>query len=479
MTNADAIGSTWVDVYNNARGVLSNFFEDSLGKWSGFADSILDIVGGLGDSIGGVFGGIFDGISGLLGGNSSGGGGGLLSIAGDLFGDIFGGNTSSQGPVDPSSLSGIFSPTGLIGGLGERITSIFGGDGFIGGLFSEGGFFGSGGVLSNIGSFAPQIAAVTAAIFGLREIIGGLSGARSPQELCEDQLREVDQATREGRNEQVQLGQTAGVGISFLGGFDENSTFFGIDRAQEDLQRIGDVLVERFGFNQALALRDGVIRLEDFTRDFSENNERIVAEVQAATAEVELSLTDIERNTLSSIGGALVEVDRLFDSTQDSAESTADRLANAYAQAFDTTIEAGREWVRSTGIDADRIATLFNATSAEVTEALFGVTRNGMQAFEDLGAIGADQAAFIADSFMTNINGLNGILNTVDLGTATGNIVIPQTPAVNTAPANNPNVTPIAPAQQQAASSEDVNRLSRSVEALVPLVELSAAATIS
>lgn len=281
----------------------------------------------------------------------------------------------------------------------------------------------AGTVAAGTGSgFASTLAAAAPYLLAAAVLIGALSGnSRSPQELGEDQLQAVSDATEAGRNTQVALGQAAGTSVSYLGAFDENSTFFGVDLLKDQLQEVGNVLQERFGFNQALALKDGIIRLEDFTRNFSENNDTIVSEVKAAIVEVELSITDLERTTIASLGSTLVEVDRLFDSTAGSGETTAERISNAYAMAFDTTSEAGNEWLLSTQLSADRIAEIFNESSAEVTEALFGVTENGAVAFQQLADGAARQAGAINQSF----GGIGGQL-TIPTGSAQGIRVSPE-----------------------------------------------------
>lgn len=252
------------------------------------------------------------------------------------------------------------------------------------------------------------------------------SGARTPQELGEDQLRAVDESTKAGRNEQVQLGNAGSTALSFLGGFDENSTFFGVDLAKAQLQQVGDVL-KRFGFEQALALKDGIIRLEDFDRDFSSNNERIVAEVKAAIIEVELSVTELERTTLGSLGGTLVEVNRLFNEAAGNGKTTSENLAQAWATAYDSNIEAGQAWVESTGIDAERIGLIFSTTGDKVTEAMFGVSADSQAAFEaTFDALGQGftgltsraqlEARGLIGTYTNELSNLEGYLRGINLG---------------------------------------------------------------
>tara|TARA_R110002096_G_scaffold327284_7_gene521316 strand:+ start:15004 stop:18582 length:3579 start_codon:yes stop_codon:yes gene_type:complete len=307
--------------------------------------------------------------------------GGIFDTLKGLFG---GGNTSDVGPVQPT--------TGMLGTVGTSIAK--GASAAWGGVTKAASFLKTG-AMKLIGSIPVwgQALLGAAAVYAL---LG--SGARSPQQLGEDQLAAVDQATKEGRNTQVGLGQAGSTAVSFLGGFDENSIFFGVDLAKEQLQKVGDVFKQMTGANQALALKDGVIRIEDFNRKFSENNDTIVAQLKASIIQVELGITNSEKSIISSIDGNLVELDRLFDASAGNGETAAERLAAAYSQATDSNIQAGQDWVNSSGIDADRIAQIFGDSSAEVTAALFGVSMAGQDAFEQLANGANNQIDSIASS---------------------------------------------------------------------------------
>lgn len=360
--------------------------------------------------------------SNLFGGDKDGAGGGFIDSIKSLFGG--GGSGESATGFDFSSVSKIFSSGG---GIGK--------------LFAKGGIFGKGGSIatsfSNLAAIAGPVAAAIASIAIGRKLteditgntgrllgtVGGVAGgllakaleglgiignARTKQELAEDQLGAVNQAISEGRTKQVDLGQVNGVSVGFRGGFDENSTFFDIGGSPEIQEKVAQMLVANFGFDQARVVEDGILRLEDFSREYSQNNEQIVSEVKASIASVSLSITDLEKNTLSSLDGTLVQLDRLFDESANTGESAADRLAKAYSLAFDTTIQAGSDWVKSTGIDAERIKEIFDNTSGDVTESLFDVSEAGKSAFSDLAKSAQMQSKLIGDSFRTNIqNSIN------------------------------------------------------------------------
>ena len=199
-------------------------------------------------------------------------------------------------------------------------------------------------------------------------------GGRSRQELAEDQLAEVNQAVSEGRTEVVDLGQTAGVDLAFRGGFDENSTFFDVGGTRDLQEQVAQILVDRFGFDQARVVEDGVIRLEDFSREFSDSHETIVSEIQASIVDVQIGFSEAERSIISSLGSALGEIDSFVDASSGTALSATQVITQAYSQAFDSTLEEAQLWLSQSGIDADRYVEIFGSASGEVLNQLVGVS---------------------------------------------------------------------------------------------------------
>ena len=354
-------------------------------------------------------GGLFDGLGDLFGGGQSsgtgqGGGGSILSSIGSLFG----GNTSSAGPVQPGSVAGLFGPTGTIGSL-----------------FAQGGFFGSGGTVATtfsqlagslgpaLSAAAPVLAVIANAAIGraiadgtgktgrLLGTVGGIGGgiyarildglgiignARTPQQLGEDQLAEVDRATRAGLNTQVQLGNAGSTSLSSLGGVDDNSYFFGVDLAREQLQQVGDAFRELTGANQALALRDGILRIEDFNRGFSSNHELIIDQLKASIVKVELSFGDAEKSIVSSLGGSITEFDRLVDSTANSTLTASERIIGAYSRTYDASIAESQKWLDNSGISAERYVEIFSNASDRVLTELVGVTDQATNSALEIGS---------------------------------------------------------------------------------------------
>jgi len=411
---------------NKLKDIFKNLFSGGEGASSGgFLDSIKDVFGGGSDS----------GVSGI-------------------FKSLFGGTTSEVGPTQPGAISGLFASGGLFSSTGK-----------IGGLFAKGGLFGSGGsIAEGFASLTELINPYTAAIAAVIAIGGPLiskifkSGARSPQQLGLDQLQEVSDRVSRGEITQTREGFAGDTAVSALGAFDKNSIFFGVDLARDKLQEVGEVFKQMTGAKQARALKDGIIRIEDFNTDVIANQGTIIAQLKASIIQVELGITDSEKSIISSIGGSLVELDKLFDASAGNGETAAERLAAAYSEATNSNIQAGQDWVTSSGIDADRIAQIFDTTSGSVTAALFGITDVGVNAF--------NQMTQGAEMFSTNILGLNGILNTVDLGVAQGQINIPNISSrvSNTVPANSSNNRVNQPPSQ---NGKDIASLTNQVSRLV------------
>lgn len=171
--------------------------------------------------------------------------------------------------------------------------------------------------------------------------------------------------------------------------------FFGVDLAREQLQQVGDAFRELTGANQALALRDGIIRIEDFNRDFSSNNELIVDQLKASIIKVELAFGDAEKSIVASLGGSITEFDRLIDSTAESTLTATERVIGAYSRASNISIQEAQSRFESSGIAAERYLEIFGSASGRVLTELVGVTDQigaslgeGFQGFE-VGALGS------------------------------------------------------------------------------------------
>lgn len=479
------IGDGFKDLGKNLISLAKDIVADLIATFASNAlkNVFSNLFGGGGQGGGGGFD-----ISSIFGGGSGQSGtGGIGGIIKTLFG---GGNTSSAGPVAPTS--GIFS----------KIGSLFSPSGGIGKLFADGGFFGSGGGLSSFAAVAGPIAAAIASIaigrklteditgntgkllgnLGLAgglfakglESLGLIGNARTKQELAEDQLSAVNQAISEGRTERVDLGQVNGVSVGFRGGFDENSTFFDIGGSPEIQKRVADLLVANFGFDQARVVEDGVLRLEDFSREFSSNNDRIVSEVKASIAEVSLSLEATEKQSLKSLGGTLVEFDRLFDATEGSAKSVSERVIDSFSTAFNVTTDEAKSAVDELGISADRIAELFGSASGEVIEALFGVSQAG-----------SDVAGSLANDFRLAANdavlSFSDIESSIDRASVAASRLSDQSAKARAAAQVSQSTSQSSQRSRQQASPqsesnvEQLKRVADSLELVIPFVRNQAA----
>jgi len=435
------VSDAWEDANRKIFDSMQTFFRDGLDGWDNFGDSVKDIVKDMIASIlaqitqllvsnafkkmisfltgGNKFGGtgLFDGIGELFGGKSGGGGSGggglgsITSLAGGIksatsaIGGWLGMGSAAVGAVNVAGSAAVASSMAASASMAASMTSLGAGAAGAGsaGTVAFGGHLGGGGISSAIGAIPGWGWAALAAAAVLA--IG--SGARTPQELGEDQLQAVDDATKAGRNTQVQLGSVGGVATSFLGGFDENSTFFGVDLLKDELQKVGDVLKNKFGFDQALALKDGVIRLEDFSREFSENNEEIVAEVQASILIAKHAFDDAELAKVKSLGKSVVAMDRLYDQSADSGKSAADRLKEAYMGAFGASEDAATTALANMGLETERLAQIFDSSSNEILATLTGVATDGLGLFGQSISEMGDQAQTTLTSIEDRINGVS------------------------------------------------------------------------
>jgi len=404
------VSDAWEDANRKIFDSMQTFFRDGLDGWDNFGDSVKDIVKDMIASIlaqitqllvsnafkkmisfltnGKKFGGtgLFDGLGSLFGGSPS------TSPSGEES------PISSDGVGDVATVGGTIAKT--LGGVGTSIKA--GATAAWGSIKAAGSALlaGAKSLISAIPGWGWAIAGIAAAykIFG---------GGRSPQELGEDQLQAVSDATKAGRNTQVQLGSVGGVATSFLGGFDENSTFFGVDLLKDELQKVGDVLKTKFGFDQALALKDGVIRLEDFSREFSANNEEIVAEVQASILIAKHAFDDAELAKVKSLGKSVIAMDRLYDQSADSGKSAADRLKEAYMGAFGASEDAATTALANMGLETERLAQIFDTSSNEILATLTGVATDGLGLFgQSISEMGT-QADATFNQIEQRINGVS------------------------------------------------------------------------
>jgi len=427
---------------NSVQDSFFNLFRSGSNFFSNLKDTAFDILGQIAAKITTTF--AIDKFSSLLNGTKlgdifgvTGGGGGGLNVSSIVsgLGSLFSGGSSAA--VAGSAIGGSLGGSIGLGSAAATTTSAFS---ITGALKAVGtavkGL--SSGVATAIGAI-PVWGQIALGIGALATVFK--SGARSPLQLGLDQLQEVDDATRAGRNAQVQLGSTAGVATSFLGGKDENSVFFGVDLAQQELQRVGDIFKRITGANQALALKDGIIRIEDFNRRFSDSHETVVAQLKASIAEYKLGFTQVERSSLSSLGNMLTELDNIFDRSADSGLSNAERLTSAYSQAFGVTTEEANKALNNIGISSDRIAEIFTNTSDDTLNHLVGISNTGSRVFSEirtngllaandiqsqfnvssnsiaanlqgLAVSGSRSAQDIGSSFRANLSGLGDLVNT-------------------------------------------------------------------
>ena len=283
FTSADvtsSMGDSWKRFADGAFDSFKTFTKSAFTDFKSFGNSLKDLAKDIVADLIATFASnaLKNVLSKVFGGGGSSGGGSLISSIGSLISGGKGAAAATSGGASGAvpSAAGLPSFGTIAATIGKGATAIGQGAAAAGQAIS--------GAASAVLNFIPGWGQAILAVAAIAAAVG--SGARTPQELAEDQLRAVDEATRLGRNLQVTLSAVGDTAVSFLGGFDENSVFFGVDLLKDQLQQVGTVLTEQFGFNQALALRDGVIRLEDFSRDFSTNSGQIINEVRQAIAQV-------------------------------------------------------------------------------------------------------------------------------------------------------------------------------------------------
>jgi len=229
--------------------------------------------------------------------------------------------------------------------------------------------------VSALASIGPAGWAALAALAAVAVLSGN---SRSPQQIGLDQLGEVDAATKAGRNTQVE--NLRGSGVSFLGGYNEASTFFGAAGISDsDLDKVGEILKQRYGFDQAFGLKDGILRLVDEDRKFSVNHEQITTEVLASIAEVTTAFTQGEKTKLQALGGTFLAMDRLYDQNAKAGMSAAEAVTSAYSSAFGVTELQAVQALENIGISSERMAEIMGSASNEVLTQLTGISESANQ----------------------------------------------------------------------------------------------------
>ena len=406
-------------------------------------------------SIGGVFGGIFDTISGLLGGNGSGGGlGGLISglfsggsgssSSGGILGSVLGGGGGLGSILGGGG--GILGGGGGLGGLlgTGGLGGLFSSSGAIGGLFASGGFFGAGGAIST--AFSSLSAAILPALGPLGIAVGAFAllsslfgGGRSPEEILQDEQESITgDSFREIGIRQAGITISAGTdGDNGAGGF---ITGANRDAFAEFAEQNGfDVFANELGVR---VLREGGTQeefnelIEAFrTLNIEAGNFQLTSEALfdlietgavTSSATVEENFARAFNVSEAEADLAFRQIDVLFDQfVADGANST-DAVSSAIAEHFGISVDAANAFVNEAGISANQWAQLFSDASGLAIDSVRFFGDQGSQVLSEISGNAEDSAVQLADSFRTNIEGLSGILNTIDLGTATGGISLPN-----------------------------------------------------
>jgi len=245
----------------------------------------------------GIFDGVLSSITGS-GGKSGGGGisaGNAISAAGGIgkaASAVSGIQVTAGATLGDLAIAGVGKVVGGVKAAGAAISAAYGS------------------VTSALAAVPGWGWAAAAALSAAAAIFGG--GGRSPFELGTDQLNAVNRALEEGRTAAVDLGDS----LTFRGGFDEFSYFFDIaGKTKNELQEIGKAYQRITGADQALALNNTTLRIEDFSRNFSESNNLVIEQLRQAIAEVENGAIQaaggVQRAFSGSLSGIIIDFDGL------------------------------------------------------------------------------------------------------------------------------------------------------------------------
>lgn len=418
--------------------------------WSGVADAFLGTSSGGGSGGGSVTGSLVSAGSkyisnAVLGGSTASGGGatGATILAG---GATAAGTAALLGTGTALASGGGVGVTAAMGSLLASSAATGAAVGTAAAATAGATAGASAGAAAAGGSAAAgaSSAALTATGWGavIVAAIALLSGnSRSPQQIGLDQLQEVDAARQAGRINQV--ANIRGSGVSYVGNYNEASTFLGAAHLSDaQLDRVGEILKDRNGFDQAFGVKDGILRLVDESRKFSEYHETIMTEAIAAIKEVELEFTDSERKKLSALGQTVVRVDRLYDQQANSGKSTAEKLVTAMKGAYGITEEVARNRLAEIGLSTERLGEIFTNMSGDVIEEVLGM---GDQMTMTAEAIASD----FDDAAQATVLRFGGLRDQIQQQFAGFSIEVPvvqrvttqQAPATNQAAANSGDST--------------------------------------
>lgn len=293
-------------------------------------------------------------------------------------------------------------------------------------------------ISSMLAAAGPYVAAIAVA-FAVRELLGG--GARSFSEIVredylEDLLGSQNATEAVGLNGAIGFdgGNTAIFGANFGitgsglnsqllvdGGENGNGGFF--TGAQSSLDAFGE-LAKQNGFRVDQA--NGVLRVLSFDKtkdDIIELWQQFNDGLEGAVAFSEIFATATENNLIKPTNlffenfatgfgqsafearDALLFIDREFDKLVDGGVDASEALITAISDFYNISTDNAQEFVDKSGVSMAQWVANFTNASDDALKELLDFNEQGITQFESA-----------VDAYQTSIEGLSGILGTVDLG---------------------------------------------------------------
>lgn len=221
-------------------------------------------------------------------------------------------------------------------------------------------------------------------------------GGQGTDSLGREQLGEVFKATEEGRNQAIGLDEST----AFLGGFNPETIFYQT-LADADFEQVSELLKDKLGVTDGdiREIGDGILRIESQGEDFGAKLGDVNTIVAATIAEVALGYTDAEQTIIGAMGNTAVKIDAAFDSIEDDSLSAKDKVIESFSKAFEVTTQQAAKMVAESGIEADRLAEIFGATSGEILTSMVGTSDGVADAMNTISVNGADAANVIRANF--------------------------------------------------------------------------------
>lgn len=191
-----------------------------------------------------------------------------------------------------------------------------------------------------------------------------LFGGQGTDSLGREQLGEVFKSLESGRAQALQLTPDT----TFLGGFNDETTFFDTGLESEQADRVAKMIQERLGFSDVREIADGILRLEDLGGSFEADADNIIGNVLASIAEVKIGFTDVERSIAKSMGDTFLDLDKGFDMLVANGMDSTKALTKSISDFYGKSEEEANAWIENSGFNAERLIEIFSAANGQVLD---------------------------------------------------------------------------------------------------------------